>query len=32
MVTEKIQQQQKTNVVQSDLFSDMLSQCLSNYL
>ena len=29
---EKIKQQQKTNVIQSDLFSDMLNKSLSNYL
>ena len=32
LLREKIKQQQKTNVTQSDLFSDMLSQSLSNYL
>ena len=32
LMKEKIKQQKKTNVVQSDLFSDMLSQSLSNYL
>ena len=32
LMKEKIKQQQKTNVIQSDLFSDMLNQSLSNYL
>ena len=32
LMREKIKQQQKTNVIQSDLFSDMLSKSLSNYL
>ena len=32
LMKEKIRQQQKTNVTQSDLFSDMLSRSLSNYL
>ena len=32
LLREKIKKQQKTNVTQSDLFSDMLSQSLSNYL
>ena len=32
LMKEKIKQQQKTNVIQSDLFSDMLSKSLSNYL
>ena len=32
LMKEKIKQQQKTNVIQSDLFSDMLNKSLSNYL
>ena len=32
LLREKIKKQQKTNVTQSDLFSDMLSQSLSRYL
>lgn len=32
LLKERIRQQQKTNVTQSDLFSDMLSRSLSNYL
>ena len=32
LMHEKIKQQQKTNIIQSDLFSDMLQLCLSNYL
>ena len=32
LMKEKIRQQQKTNITQSDLFSDMLSRSLSNYL
>lgn len=32
LLKERIQQQQKTNITQSDLFSDMLSRSLSNYL
>ena len=32
LLKDKIRQQQRTNVTQSDLFSDMLSQSLSNYL
>lgn len=32
LLKERIRQQQKTNITQSDLFSDMLSRSLSNYL
>ena len=32
LMKEKIKQQKKTNVIQSDLFSDMLNKSLSNYL
>ena len=32
LMKEKIKQQQKTNIIQSDLFSDMLNKSLSNYL
>ena len=32
LMRERIRQQQKTNVTQSDLFSDMLNRSLSNYL
>ena len=32
LLKERIWQQQKTNITQSDLFSDMLSRSLSNYL
>ena len=32
LMKERIHQQQKTNVTQSDLFSDMLNRSLSNYL
>ena len=32
LMHEKIKQQQKTNIIQSDLFSEMLQLCLSNYL
>ena len=32
LLKEKIKQQQKTNITQSDLFSDMLRMSLSNYL
>lgn len=32
LLKERIQQQKKTNITQSDLFSDMLSRSLSNYL
>ncbi len=32
LLKEKIKQQKKTNVTQSDLFSDMLNRSLSNYL
>lgn len=32
LMKEKIRQQQKTNITQSDLFSDMLNRSLSNYL
>ncbi len=32
LMKERIRQQQKTNVTQSDLFSDMLNRSLSNYL
>lgn len=32
LLRDKIKQQQKTSVTQSDLFSDMLSRSLSNYL
>ena len=32
LLREKVLQQQKTSVVQSDRFSEMLSQCLSNYM
>ena len=32
LLKERIRQQKKTNITQSDLFSDMLSRSLSNYL
>jgi len=32
LMRERIRQQQKTNITQSDLFSDMLNRSLSNYL
>ena len=32
LMKEKIKQQKKTNIIQSDLFSDMLNKSLSNYL
>lgn len=32
LLKERIRQQQKTNITQSDLFSDMLGRSLSNYL
>lgn len=32
LMHEKIKQQQKTNIIQSDLFSEMLQLCLSNYM
>lgn len=32
LLKERIRQQQKTNITQGDLFSDMLSRSLSNYL
>lgn len=32
LLKERIRQQQKTNITQSDIFSDMLSRSLSNYL
>lgn len=32
LLKERIRQQQKTNITQNDLFSDMLSRSLSNYL
>lgn len=32
LLKEKIKKQQKTNITQSDLFSDMLNKSLSNYL
>ena len=32
LLKERIRQQQKTNITQSDLFSDMLSRSLSSYL
>ena len=32
LMHEKIKQQKKTNIIQSDLFSEMLQLCLSNYM
>lgn len=32
LMHEKIKQQKKTNIIQSDLFSEMLQLCLSNYV
>ena len=32
LMNEKIKQQKKTNIIQSDLFSEMLQLCLSNYM